>query len=217
MCSSSCPHEGKGKVEVFQLQFMKAHERCGCIFTATALERGRFASPMLGLFYSRESPQYSFYRRLSGPQDQSGYEEVKKTLHPSDTRDRTRVVQPIAKRLAAWATWPTPSGSQDDIPLPYTLQYININSLHTFKYPSAKCNMILSRGFVVKSKGWSRERDGQVIGPYALSIFQGLLLWCYNRYSIRICKKKKQVNKTWQVVKHFANNRISGCHLVSKQ
>ena len=42
-----------------------------------------------------------FYRRLSGPQDQSGHEGVKKNLHPSDTRDRTRAVQIVATPLAA--------------------------------------------------------------------------------------------------------------------
>ena len=34
-------------------------------------------------FTPEESPRYSFYRRLSGPQDQSGHEGVKKNLHPS--------------------------------------------------------------------------------------------------------------------------------------
>ena len=57
-------------------------------------------------FTPEERPRYSFYRRLSGPQDQSGHEGAKKNLHPSDTRDRTRAVQPVAQRLAAWATWP---------------------------------------------------------------------------------------------------------------
>ena len=52
----------------------KAH-----IYTARALGRGRVASPTLGRLYLR----YSFYRRLSGPQDQSGQEGVKKNLHPS--------------------------------------------------------------------------------------------------------------------------------------
>ena len=51
-----------------------------------------------------ESLRYSFYRRLGGPQDQSGHEGVKKNLHPSDTRDRTRAVQPVVKCLAARAT-----------------------------------------------------------------------------------------------------------------
>ena len=76
------------------------------IYTATALGRGRVASPMLGRLYPRESTRCSFYRRLSGPQDQSGHEGVKKKLHPSDIRDRTRAVQPVVKRLAAWPTWP---------------------------------------------------------------------------------------------------------------
>ena len=44
-------------------------------------------------FTPGEIHRYSFYRRLSGPQDQSGHEGVKKNLHPSDTRDRTRAVQ----------------------------------------------------------------------------------------------------------------------------
>ena len=56
-------------------------------------------------FTPGEIPQYSFYRRLSEPQGQSGHEGVKKNLHSSYTRDRTRAVQPVAKRLAAWATW----------------------------------------------------------------------------------------------------------------
>ena len=44
---------------------------------------------------------------LRGPKDQSGHEGVKNNLLPSDTRDRTRDVQPVVKRLVAWATWPT--------------------------------------------------------------------------------------------------------------
>ena len=48
-------------------------------------------------FTPEEIPRYSFYRRLSGPQDQSGHESAKKNLHPSDTR----AVHPAAKRLAA--------------------------------------------------------------------------------------------------------------------
>ena len=79
------------------------------IFIAKALGWGRVASPTLGRLYPGEIPRYSFYRRLSGPQGKSGHEGVKKNLHPSDTRDRTRAVQPAAKRLAAWATWPTAS------------------------------------------------------------------------------------------------------------
>ena len=48
----------------------------------------RVASPTLG----RLCPRYSYYSRLSGPQEQSGYEGVKKNLHHSDTRDRIRAV-----------------------------------------------------------------------------------------------------------------------------
>ena len=70
------------------------------IFTATGLGRGRVASPTLGSLYPQEKPpRFSFYRRLSGPQDQSGH-EVKKNLHPTDIWNRTRAVQPAAKRLA---------------------------------------------------------------------------------------------------------------------
>ena len=50
-------------------------------------------------FTPEKSPRYSFYRRLSGPQDQSGHEGAKKNSTPSYTRDRTRAVQPIAQRL----------------------------------------------------------------------------------------------------------------------
>ena len=48
------------------------------IYTATALGRGRVARPTLGNLYAR----YSFYSRLSGPQEQSGYEGVKKISTP---------------------------------------------------------------------------------------------------------------------------------------
>ena len=70
-----------------------AHGEYGCyrvhMCTATALGRGRVASPTIGRLYPGESPRCSFYRRLSGSQDQSGHEGVKKNLHPSDTRGRT--------------------------------------------------------------------------------------------------------------------------------
>ena len=52
-------------------------------------------------FISEKGPRHSFYRRLSGPQDQSGHDGMKKNLHTSDTWDRSRAVQPVAKRLAA--------------------------------------------------------------------------------------------------------------------
>ena len=37
---------------------------------------------------------------------------MKKNLHPSDTWDRTRAIQPVAKHLAACATWPIHSWSK---------------------------------------------------------------------------------------------------------
>ena len=52
----------------------------------------------LAAFASGESPGYSFYRRPSGHQGQSVYKEVKKNIHPSDTRDRILAVQAVAKR-----------------------------------------------------------------------------------------------------------------------
>ena len=67
------------------------------IFTAKALGRGRVASLTLSRLYPGKAPVLIFYRRLSGPQDQSGHEGAKKNLHPSDTR----AVQPVAQRLAA--------------------------------------------------------------------------------------------------------------------
>ena len=51
--------------------------------------------------------RYSFHSGLSGPQDQYGQEEEKKSLHPTATRDRARAVVPVAKLLVAWATWLT--------------------------------------------------------------------------------------------------------------
>ena len=93
------------KVKISPLQAMKAHGGCGCKdphITATALGRGSVASHTLGRLYHEESRRYSFYRRLSGPQDPTGHEGVKKS-----TRDRTRAVQPVAQGLAAWATWPS--------------------------------------------------------------------------------------------------------------
>ena len=56
------------------------------IYTATALGRGRVASPMLGHLYPGENLRYSLVRRLSGPQDEPGH-GMKKNLHLSDTWD----------------------------------------------------------------------------------------------------------------------------------
>ena len=63
---------------------MKAHGGYGCkgaytyVYTATALGKGMVASPTLGRLYL----WYSLYSRLSGPQEQSGYERVKKISTP---------------------------------------------------------------------------------------------------------------------------------------
>ena len=63
---------------------MKTHGGCGCkgahtyVYTATALGKFRVASPTLGRLYL----QYSYYSRLSGPQELSGYEGVKKISTP---------------------------------------------------------------------------------------------------------------------------------------
>ena len=63
---------------------MKAHGGCGCkgehtyVYTATALGKSRMVCPTLGRLY----PRYSFYSRLSEPQEQSGYEGVKKISTP---------------------------------------------------------------------------------------------------------------------------------------
>ena len=91
-------------VKLPPLKALMAHEGCAqyarvYIFAAMALGRGRVANLTLGHLY----PRYSFYRRLSGRQYQSGH-GVRKNLHPSATRNGTRAVQPIAKRLAASAT-----------------------------------------------------------------------------------------------------------------
>ena len=48
------------------------------VYTAMALGKCRMASPTLGRLYPRDS----FYSRLSGPQEQSGYEGVKKISTP---------------------------------------------------------------------------------------------------------------------------------------
>ena len=63
---------------------MKAHVGCGCKgahtyeYTAMSLGKVRVASRTLGHLY----PRYSFYRRLSGSQEQSGHEGVKEISTP---------------------------------------------------------------------------------------------------------------------------------------
>ena len=66
------------------------------MYTFTALGRGRMASPTPSHFYPMESSQYSFYRWLSGAQDQSGHKRSEENLHLSDTRDQTQAVQHLA-------------------------------------------------------------------------------------------------------------------------
>ena len=70
------------------------------VYTATALGRDRVASPTLGHLYPNGKAQNSFYRKLSGPQDQSGHKGVKENLHTSDSWDLTQAVQPVPKHLA---------------------------------------------------------------------------------------------------------------------
>ena len=84
---------------------MKAHGGCGCkgphIFTAKAQGRGRVARPMVGRLYPGKTPS-SFYRRLSGHQDLSGHEGVKKNLHTSARHSGSNsAVQHVAQRFAA--------------------------------------------------------------------------------------------------------------------
>ena len=70
------------KVKISPLQAMKVTGDVDArvhIYTATAVGRGKVSGPRLGW--------YSFYRRLSGFQKQSGHKGVKKNLYPSDTRD----------------------------------------------------------------------------------------------------------------------------------
>ena len=72
------------------------------IFTATALGRGRVTSPTLGRLYS-------WGNLIGGWVDlrtSLDTKEWRKISTPSVTQARTRVVQPAAQRLAAWATCP---------------------------------------------------------------------------------------------------------------
>ena len=74
---------------------MKAHgdvNKMVHIFTTKALEEVGSLVLCSAAFTPGKSPGYSFYRRLSGPQDQSEHKGVKKNLHPSDTRDKTQAV-----------------------------------------------------------------------------------------------------------------------------
>ena len=87
--------------KVSPLQAMKAQGVCGCkgphIHSHGTDEVGWLVLRSAA-FTPGEIPGTHF---IGGPQDQSGHEGVKKNLHPSDSRDRTRAVQPVAQRLAA--------------------------------------------------------------------------------------------------------------------
>ena len=52
--------------------------------TTTALGRARVLVLRSAAFIPEENVLYWFYRRLNGPQDQSGHEGANKNLHPSD-------------------------------------------------------------------------------------------------------------------------------------
>ena len=81
---------------------MKAHGIVDAkvhIFAAMTLERERVASPTLGRLYPWKAPVQKAEWTL-GPA-WTRRSEKKKNLHPSDTRDRTRAVQLVAKRLGA--------------------------------------------------------------------------------------------------------------------
>ena len=87
---------------------------------------------MLGHIFPWESLWYSFYRRMRGPQDQSGHEGVKKNVHPFDTWDRTRAVQPVAKHLAVWATWPIVAWRYNTVNIE-TMKLLNICCTNSIK------------------------------------------------------------------------------------
>ena len=73
------------------------------VFAATTLEELWWVA-ILSAVFTPGKHRYSYYRNLSGCQDQSKHEGVKKNLHSSDTRDQIRAVQPVAKGLTACAT-----------------------------------------------------------------------------------------------------------------
>ena len=76
-------------------------------YTAMALGRGRMASPALGHpLHPGKSSSIHFIGGWVDPRTRLDMKEWRKIFTPSDIRDRTRAVQPIAKWLAAWAIWP---------------------------------------------------------------------------------------------------------------
>ena len=113
------------------------------IYTATALGRG-----MLGRLYPGKRTRYSFYRRLSGPQDQTGHKGVNENLHLSDTRDRTRAVQSVAERLASWLHGPLFSNIIREIAdrlLLWTVAFIRFIFYHYVTVLMASALMVLSQ------------------------------------------------------------------------
>ena len=76
------------------------------LYTATALKEVGWLILFSAAFASWESPRYSFLGGWVDPRNSLDTKDWKKISTVSDTRDRTRAVQLIAKRLAAWATWP---------------------------------------------------------------------------------------------------------------
>ena len=62
---------------------------------------GKVASPLLGRF----TPDTHFIVGWVDPRSSLDTKEWE-NLHPSDTRDRTLIVEPVTKRLVAWAIWP---------------------------------------------------------------------------------------------------------------
>ena len=67
-----------------------------------ALEGGEWSAARPGCTLPLGKTQYPFYRRLGGPQGQSGLAE---NVVPAGIRSRT--VQPIVSRYTNWATGPT--------------------------------------------------------------------------------------------------------------
>ena len=68
----------------------------------TALEGGEWSAPRPGRTLPPEKTQYPLYRRLGGPQGQSGRVE---NLFPTGIRSRT--ARPVVSRYTDWATRPT--------------------------------------------------------------------------------------------------------------
>ena len=70
------------------------------IFTAKALGRGRMATPTLGCLYPQGNFPVLILEEVEWTPGPVWTRRSEENLHPSDTRDRTWVVQPVAKHLA---------------------------------------------------------------------------------------------------------------------